>query len=57
MRYEVFGPFWTPRAEAGVQGEALTSFWGGIDTAVPGLSKAIGIYVFSTCHGENYTPW
>jgi hypothetical protein len=57
MQYEVYGPFWTPRAEAGVQGEALTAFWEGVDAQVPGLSKAIGIYVFSTCHGENYTPW
>ena len=57
MQYEVYGPFWTPRAEAGVQGAALTAFWEGVDAQVPGLSKAIGIYVFSTCHGKNYTPW
>ena len=57
MRYEVHGPFWAPRAETEASGSALRLFWDEIDDTVPGLSKAIGIYVFSTCHGDNYTPW
>ncbi|PEQ14502.1 hypothetical protein B2G71_02675 [Novosphingobium sp. PC22D] len=57
MRYEVYGPFWAPRAEAEASGLALRHFWDEIENMVPGLPKAIGIYIFSTCHGTNYTPW
>lgn len=57
MRYEIFGPFWAPRAEAEAHSKSLQIFWDLIETAVPGLPRAIGIYVFSTCHGQNYTPW
>ncbi|SKA22113.1 hypothetical protein [Consotaella salsifontis] len=57
MKYEVYGPFWAPRAESEASGEALRAFWDAIDNMVPDLPRAIGIYVFSTCHGTNYTPW
>jgi hypothetical protein len=57
MRYEIYGPFWAPRTEAKARGEDLRAFWDDIEAAVPGLPRAIGIYVFSTCHGDNYTPW
>lgn len=57
MYYEVYGPFWAPRAEEEARGQALTIFWNEIEKVDPGLSRAIGIYVFSTCHGESYTPW
>jgi len=57
MRYEVYGPFWSPRAESEATGEALRLFWDEMEEMVPSLPRAVGIYVFSTCHGENYTPW
>jgi hypothetical protein len=57
MQYQVFGPYWSPRAEQEARGEALRMFWDEIEVLQPGLPRAIGIYVFSTCHGENYTPW
>ena len=57
MRYEVYGPFFAPRAESEADGEALRAFWDVIEAEVPGLPRAIGIYVFSTCHGESFTPW
>ena len=57
MRYEVYGPFWSPRAQSEASGDNLRAFWDEIEEMVPGLPRAIGIYVFSTCHGENYTPW
>lgn len=57
MRYEVYGPFFTPRAESEASGDALRYFWNEIEEIHPGLTRSIGIYIFSTCHGENYTPW
>lgn len=57
MRYEIYGPYWTPRTEPKARGEGLRAFWDEMDAAVPGLPRAIGIYLFSTCHGDNYTPW
>jgi hypothetical protein len=57
MQYEVYGPFWAPRAETEATGDALRAFWDGIENMEPGLPRAIGIYVFSTCHGEHFTPW
>lgn len=57
MQYQVYGPFWSPRAEMEATGVALKAFWDGIEVIEPGLPRAVGIYVFSTCHGETYTPW
>jgi hypothetical protein len=57
MRYEVYGPFWAPRAQTEATGEKLRAFWDEVERMVPDLPRAIGIYVFSTCHGETYTPW
>lgn len=57
MQYEVYGPFWSPRAESEAVGDALRVFWDEIERMHSGLPRAVGIYVFSTCHGENYTPW
>lgn len=57
MQYQVYGPFWSPRAETEAVGDALRVFWNEIEEMHPGLPRAVGIYVFSTCHGENYTPW
>ncbi|QCB39196.1 hypothetical protein E5554_16000 [Sphingobium sp. PAMC28499] len=57
MQYQVYGPFWSPRVEEEAKGEALRAFWDEIEEMHPGLARAVGIYVFSTCHGENYTPW
>ena len=57
MQYEVYGPFWSPRAQTEADGEALRAFWDEIQEMVPGLPRAIGFYVFSTCHGEKFTPW
>jgi hypothetical protein len=57
VQYEVYGPYLTPRAQSEADGDALSIFWNGIEDDVPGLSRAIGVYVFSTCHGLNYTPW
>jgi hypothetical protein len=57
MRYEIYGPFWSPRFESEARGEALRGFWDIIEGFEDGLSRAIGIYVFSTCHGDNFTPW
>ena len=57
MRYQVCGPFWAPRVQTEASGRALGRFWDEIETIEPGLPRAIGIYVFSTCHGEVFTPW
>lgn len=57
MNYEVFGPFYAPRAQAEATGENLRAFWDEIEGMHEGLPRAIGIYIFSIQHGDNYTPW
>ncbi len=57
MQYQVYGPFWSPRSQTEARGDALRVFWSDIENIEPGLSRAIGIYLFSTCHGEIFTPW
>lgn len=57
MQYQIYGPFFAPRAQLEVSGPTLKAFWEEIDRLEPGLPRAIGIYVFSTCHGDSHTPW
>lgn len=57
MQYEIYGPFWSPRAQTEATGDNLRAFWDEVEVTVPGLPRAIGIYVFSTCHGETFTSW
>lgn len=57
MKYEVYGPFYSPRAEAEATGANLKAFWDEIEAMHEGLPRAVGIYIFSTRHGNNFTPW
>ena len=57
MRYEVCGPFDSPRFSRDAVGAPLTSFWDDVEYWAEGLSRAVGVYVFSIRHGSKFTPW
>lgn len=57
MQYLVYGPFNVPASGRQISSDGLKEFWQEVEYYVPGLSRAIGVYVFSTCHGVSYTPW
>lgn len=57
MRYDVYGPFWTPRFQREVTRDALNEFWASVEAAQDGLSRAVGVYVFTICFGEKLVPW
>lgn len=55
MKYETYGPFEITRSRRLVDKSAVAkqAFWGKVDEIVPGLSFAVGCYVF--CVGDK--PW
>lgn len=57
MHYEVYGPFEVDMNTKRPWKERKSRFWKNVEDEVEGLSKAIGIYVFSTRHGSIRTPW
>lgn len=57
MKYDVYGPFWAPRFQKEVTRASLLEFWNEVEAWDEGLSRAVGVYVFSTCHGSTFTPW
>ena len=57
MQYEVCGPFDSPRFSADATGTSLSAFWEDVEYWAEGLSRAIGIYVFSIRFGSGYMPW
>jgi hypothetical protein len=57
MRYEVCGPFDSPKFSKGAAGNHLSAFWDDVEYWAEGLSRAVGVYVFSIRHGVTYTPW
>lgn len=57
MNYEVYGPFFIDQDTSRPWTDRRAEFWGDVEDACEGLSRAIGIYVFSTCHGQTFTPW
>lgn len=57
MKYEVYGPFSFSMDQSIPWKDRRKTFWDEVEETEEGLSKAIGIYVFSIRHGETYTPW
>jgi hypothetical protein len=59
MIYDVCGPFEVPRSGGHLDKSGLVDFWDDVEDwyEEPGLSRAIGIYVYSSRHGDSYTPW
>ena len=57
MHYEVYGPFGVDMNTKRPWRERRAEFWESVENKAEGLSKAIGIYVFSTRHGAIRTPW
>src|SRR5690606_36673196 len=57
MYFPIYGPFPVPRAEGPLDRKRLKTFWEDVDACDPGLSRAIGVYVYSSAHGASYTPW
>ena len=63
MIYETYGPFVVPtkKAKAGkvldFNNAALNQFWNKVDEERPGLSAALGCYIFANRAGKGMTPW
>jgi hypothetical protein len=57
MYFEIYGPFAVPKLREAARPQDLNLFWTAVEDADEGLSWSIGVYVFSTVHGETLTPW
>lgn len=57
MHYEAYGPFEVPRTAGVIDRSKLTAFWAEVEEWDEGLPRAIGVYIYSSRHGEGYTPW
>ena len=63
MNYETFGPFEVPRKDAKTgrvldfDKGVLNEFWRKIDETHPGLSGAVGCYIFAIQAPRGFTPW
>ena len=60
MNYEIFGDFTVPRKprrNAVAETVERRVFWRAIDDAHPGLSSAVGCYVFAIRAGRGILPW
>ena len=57
--YGVHGAFVVPRDDRGVLLRDVGDFWDSIESEYPGLSTAIGVYVFGlrSSGGPTITPW
>ena len=57
MNYDVCGPFEVPRDGRTFKGEHVSKFWDEVEDYWDGLSRAIGVYVFSVRFNQDYKPW
>jgi|WetSurMetagenome_2_1015567.scaffolds.fasta_scaffold419848_1 hypothetical protein len=60
MNFYPYGPFSIPKQINGLIDRArdsIRNFWVEVDNAKPGLSNAIGIYIFSIRAGRGVLPW
>ena len=57
MRYDVYGPFSTPRFGREATRASLDEFWATVEAAEAGLSRAVGVHVFTSCFGDRFVPW
>jgi hypothetical protein len=57
-RFEPFGPFRLPLEESCVIAcDAMNEFWSAVDDEEPGLSRAVGCYIFSIATRGRELPW
>jgi hypothetical protein len=57
MNYEVYGPFSVPRTKSVLDRSRLGELWQEAEGQWEGLSSATGIFVYSSRHGDSFTPW
>jgi hypothetical protein len=57
IRFEPFGPFPLPRDNSVVNRTQQRSFWDLIEEKHPGLSRAVGCYIFAIRAAKGFTPW
>jgi hypothetical protein len=58
IEFVPFGPFALPRlSQKKLDATARARFWRGIDARHPGLSKAVGCYVFAITASKGTLPW
>lgn len=56
FQYEPYGPFNVP-IESGRVSKDLKEFWKEVEARKPGLSEAVGCYIFAVKRGSGYVPW
>jgi hypothetical protein len=56
FQFEPYGPFVVPIESGGVP-KNLKKFWEGVEAQKPGLSEAVGCYIFAVKRGPDYVPW
>lgn len=56
-RYEPFGPFKIPRNGSHVDKRRCRQFWDNIEQQTPGLSGAVGCYIFAIRAAKGAKPW
>jgi hypothetical protein len=55
--FQPFGPFKMPRNGSLVDTSMFAKFWANIERQSPGLSRAVGCYVFAIRAGKGAKPW
>ena len=56
-KFQPFGPFEMPRSGSLVDARKFARFWSTIERQSPGLSGAVGCYVFAIKAGKGAKPW
>lgn len=57
LNFKPFGPFQVPAGEGRILTEELKQFWAELDGQHPGLSGAVGCYIFALRTAQKSTPW
>jgi hypothetical protein len=56
-KFHPFGPFKMPRNGSLVDTRKFAKFWTSVERESPGLSRAVGCYVFAIRAGKGAKPW
>jgi hypothetical protein len=55
--FEPFGPYKLPTLQKMIDDEKKSCFWDAVEEKTPGLSGAVGCYIFAIRAGRGATPW
>jgi hypothetical protein len=57
ITFETYGPFAVPIKDRALDKSREAAFWSSVEEAAPGLSGAIGCYIFAVRAGRGMRPW